>query len=449
MYRNSLSKAIYNLTSTALFEFEYLYTSSYERFPHLARKDQYEYQNKKLSEMLGEARKRPFYSERLSPQVFSESVFIANDEYTEHYQNLGFVKKEDLINAGASLSVNRLFDQTKTTGGSTGEPVVLTKNPGALARERAATWRGYHWAGIEKGDRQLRFWGVPHTDSARKTAVLKDFVANRVRISAFELTEERFAEYHTTLMSDNPDYIYGYVSAIEEFAGYISRKELPVPDSLKAIVTTSEILSDGARQKIEKAFAVKVYNEYGCGEVGSIAHECSEGKLHLSSDNLMVGVLINDKVELYGTGELVVTDLYNTSTPLIKYRTGDFATISRETCSCGNQMPYISNLHGRAYDHLVTPSGVKIHPESIIYVFEKIQEETKSFQQFQVVQETTTDLSVYIRPAEHFSESIEAEIIDGIKSNVCAEFEVNINYVEKIEREGSGKLRLVKSQVRA
>lgn len=370
---------------------------------------------------------------------------IENINSLRDLANIPTISKEDLINSLDSISEsrNRLFSSSKTTGGSTGQPVKLYKNPLALARERCATTRAYEWAGIKIGDPQLRFWGVPHSQSAAQKSALADLIANRKRISAFDLTEDSFLKYYNLALEFSPRYIYGYVSVIEQFANYISENSLETLPSVTAVITTSEILSDGAREKIEKAFGVKVYNEYGCGEVGSIAHECPEGNMHLMADNLYVEI---DK-DASGAGEIIVTDLYNTATPLIRYRLGDYGTMSGEICKCGRTLPVIESIHGRAYDILEMPSGKKVHPEAIIYVFEDIQSKSNAFKQFQVIQESIREIIINIIPNVNWSDHVESEMINSLKRDIDTDINFSINLVESIERENSGKMRLVKSRV--
>ena len=375
----------------------------------------------------------------------NSAVDINSIETLEDIKTLPTISKEDLIYNLEYISSggHHLFTSSKTTGGSTGQPVKLYKNSLALARERCATARSYEWAGVKLGDSQLRFWGVPHSKSAMNKAAIADLVANRKRISAFDLTEESFLNYYNLALKFSPKYIYGYASVIEQFANYIKSSGLTTIPSLVAVITTSEILSNGARENIEKAFKVKVFNEYGCGEVGSVAHECGDGNMHVIADNILVEIDAGDA----GSGEIVVTDLYNTATPLIRYRLGDYATFSENKCSCGRSLPVIDSIHGRAYDILQMPSGKKVHPEAIIYVFEDIQSKTNAFKQFQVIQISRTEIKVNIIPGDRWCSDVQLELVDALKRDLDNDIFYEINLVNSIEREKSGKMRLVKSNI--
>jgi len=379
-----------------------------------------------------------FHQERLADLVDNiDSTNSAKDVL----RHLPFLHKTDLITHRQDLRTSKRFWlSSKTTGGSTGEPVQLLKNPSALARERAATWRSYEWAGIRIGDRQARFWGIPHSNRGRAVAKVTDFLCNRSRISAFDLSEESLARYYRQLTIKPARYLYGYVSAIETLADFVVANDFPPLPKLHCVITTSEVLTEKKREAISAAFGVKVYNEYGCGEVGSIAHECEYGSMHVMADNLIVEIDGRD-----GTGEIVVTDLFNSATPMIRYRLGDFATWSAELCECGRRLPVLQGIHGRAYDLVRTASGRKIHPEAIMYVFEDIQTKSSAFRQFQVIQTTTDSFSVNIVPSPNWSNEIQSELTNALQALLGSDVQLEFDLRELIPREPSGKMRVVKS----
>ena len=172
-------------------------------------------------------------------------------------------------------------------------------------------------------------------------------------------------EYYKKLVKIRPVYIYGYVSMIKEFASFIQENLYPPIPGLKCVITTSEILDQTSRDLIETVFDVKVYNEYGCGEVGSIAHECEHGNMHIMASNLILEIDNSGQSNEYD-GEIIVTDLHNYSMPLIRYRSGDYAEFSDSGCKCGRGLPIIKKIHGRAYDVVVDPSNHKHHPEILM-----------------------------------------------------------------------------------
>jgi phenylacetate-CoA ligase len=332
----------------------------------------------------------------------------------------------------------------KTTGGSTGEPVTIWKTSEAMGRELAATWRGYSWAGINIGDRQARFWGVPSGHKDKQRARLTDFICNRKRCSAFSFDENNLNKYTKILTKFNPTYFYGYVSMLTEYAEYFKRKNIKFPINLKCVISTSEVLTQSHRKCMEEVFNTRVFNEYGSGELGSVAHECEKGSMHIMAENMIVEVLDGERVCNPGeTGELVITELNNRAMPLIRYRTGDFASLSNEQCSCGKTLPIIENIAGRAYDMIQNKKGHLFHGEFFMYIFEEAKRKDLGIGAFQVIQMDLNRLKIKIKPSLGYGKKTKDLIRNRIKGSFDPEIKIEFVEVESISREASGKMRLI------
>ena len=404
-------------------EFIFLFNNFYRIFQHQPKATQDKYRLEKLNQLLLIAKNESEYYKKSLQNI--KLPLSSLDEINQ----LPFLTKQNLIGDKEELKTWRAFySSSKTTGGSTGEPVTLLKNPEALARERAATWRAYSWAGIDVGDRQARFWGVPHSSFGAFKSKAIDFISNRKRVSAFNLTDSSMLDYYNQLQKFQPIYLYGYVSVIRALSAFLASQNLSPIASIKSIITTSEILTDGARSEIEAYWKLPIFNEYGCGEVGSIAHECLEGNMHLMSDNLLIECVDENGLPSQ-TGEIVVTDFYNFSTPIIRYRIGDFATLTKKTCSCGVTLPIISNIHGRAYDLIKTSSGKSIHPEALIYIFEDLQIKQSGFSQFQILQESLQRLTINIIRTSSWSNELANLIQQTVHQQISSDLLCSFNYV--------------------
>lgn len=357
--------------------------------------------------------------------------------------------KQMLQQFGSSVRTSRAGRYTtKTTGGSTGQAVTIWKDRNAWCQELAATWRGYHWAGIGMGDKQARFWGTPLSGRHRWRALAIDTVCRRRRFSAFDYDDETIDRYLARLRRFRPRYLYGYVSMIREMASHIVRNGLDLGLDLACVITTSEVLSDQARTEIEQAFRTRVYNEYGCGEIGTIAHECEDGSLHLSDENMIVEILDGDRPCPPGeTGEIVITELNNRAMPLIRYRMGDFGYIQADGCACGRTLRVLGGVHGRAYDSIVNREGRRFHGEFVMYVFEEIKAATGGIRQFQVTQDDYDSFSISIVPDDGYGAHIEDAITARVREFFDRDARISFQIVESIDRERSGKLRLIRGFV--
>lgn len=395
----------------------------------------------KLKQLLQYAKASvPFYERTLGK--ISDDIIRS----VEDLQGLPFLTKSDLKSNQKDLLARERFHflTRKTTGGSTGEPVTIPKTRNAMAWELAAAWRGYSWAGIDIGDRQGRFWGVPFEAKGQARARVIDFIANRKRCSAFAFTEQDLHDYTIMLQKFRPTYFYGYVSMIEEYAKYFLRAGVAPPFDLKCIITTSEVLTASKRQLIANTFSTRVFNEYGSGELGSVAHECEHGMLHVSAENMVVEVMDGNRPCNFGeVGELVITELNNLAAPLIRYRTGDFASLSGSQCKCRRTLPIIENLFGRAYDTIRNQEGRLFHGEFMMYIFEDSQRRNLGILAFQVIQADFLAFRIKVVPDKQYGKASEEFISRRIREYFDPRAVVTFELVSKIERAPSGKMRLI------
>lgn len=333
----------------------------------------------------------------------------------------------------------------KTTAGSTGEPFSLWKSSTALEKELAATWRGYSWAGIEQGDRQGRFWGVPLDKKGLLKSKAIDFLTHRRRISAFSFNDEILRQCTRELVKFRPDYLYGYVSMLVEYARFVSSHLDSPPFQLKGIVTTSEVLTSSDRWVLESTFGTKVFDEYGSAEFGAIAHECEAGSKHIAAENLIVEVLEGNRIcSKDEPGELVITELSNRAMPLIRYRTGDLGTISSHPCSCGRRLPVIGSIQGRAWDMMKRKDGQLFHPAFFLYIFEEARDRNLGIEHYKVHQLAVDKFLIKIIPGRGYRKTTsEAFIRHEVKRKFDPDATIEFEIVHDIPREKSGKLRQV------
>ncbi|GAB4334210.1 MAG: AMP-binding protein [Calditrichia bacterium] len=413
-----------------------------EAFQWWPEDDQKSWQNKKLKNLLKVAREQvPFYQERYQALGAALSDFSIED-----ITRLPFVTKADLKARHGDL-INPHFKgrvTVKTTGGSTGQAVTVHKNRSATAWEQAANWRGFRWAGLDLGAKQARFWGVPFSQKDRLRTKLIDWAAHRLRLSAFSFSEADLERYLEELNRFKPDYFYGYVSMLNQFAEFLERRNLRLNFSPKAVITTSEVLTAVHRERFERVFRTRVFVEYGCGEIGTIAHECEEGSLHVNADNVILEILNEDRHCRQGElGEIVVTELNNVAMPLIRYRMGDFASFAKENCPCGRTLPVIENIAGRAYDLVYNREGKLFHGEFFMYIFEQVKQKNLGVNAFQVIQEDTEHFTIKIQPGPNYGPETEKLITRLIHEGYGDYAQIRFQMVEKIEREKSGKMRLI------
>jgi phenylacetate-CoA ligase len=396
-------------------------------------------QETKLNQLVDFAAEHvPYYRERIDRSRHPKRLSLAD------LRHFPLLTKDDLRQHRSAL-VPTGFRRTsvKTTGGSTGQAVTISKSRVSTAYELAAMWRGWGWAGVHLGDRQARFWGVPLSTKARWRASLVDFVSHRKRFTAFGMVEQSMAEISGILKRFQPDYVYGYVSILHEYANYLvqtgSRQFRP-----KAVIATSEVLTPAHRDIIARGFGCPVFEEYGCGELGNIAHQCDRHSLHLSSENLIIEVLTDGSLAGPAqVGEIIATELNNHAMPLIRYQLRDFGALSPAQCECGRTLPVLASVFGRAYDLVYNREGRLFHGEFFMYIFEEAKQLGLGIDAFQVIQQDTDHFLIRVRPGNGYGAPSEQFVTRRIQDGYGDYAQVQFQQVPAIEREASGKLRLI------
>lgn len=160
------------------------------------------------------------------------------------------------------------------------------------------------------------------------------------------------------LTAFDPDYLLVYPSNL---AGLLDAG-LHLPN-LKQIKTLGETLSSETRLRAQTQLGCEVFDNYSSQELGNIALQCPNTKLyHLMTENLIVEILDTDNHPCREgeIGRVVITDLYNLATPLIRYDIGDYAEVG-STCSCGRTLPTLKCILGRTRN-MLTINGEKSWP---------------------------------------------------------------------------------------
>lgn len=123
-------------------------------------------------------------------------------------------------------------------------------------------------------------------------------------------------------------------------------------DQIKTMLLCSDYAPDVLRRRIEKNCGCETFLHYGATESGlggGVECSCHCGT-HIRESELLIeiidpatGTQLPDGEE----GEVVLTTLGREAMPLIRYRTGDIASLDRSQCLCGGITARLCNIYGR------------------------------------------------------------------------------------------------------
>ena len=141
--------------------------------------------------------------------------------------------------------------------------------------------------------------------------------------------------------------------------------------SLNAGIFGAEPWTEEMRVRLEELLGIRALDIYGLSEVigPGVASECivAADGLHVNEDQFYVETLdpiTGDPVPDGAPGELTFTTMTKEALPLLRYQTGDIASLRRGTCVCGRTLVKMSKVTGRKDDMLVV-RGVNVYPSEI------------------------------------------------------------------------------------
>ncbi len=368
----------------------------------------------------------------MSPQDLARLPFLTKDDIR---RNL-----EDLKARGAKLSV---FN----TGGSTGEPLQFFIGKGRVSHDVAAKWRATRWWGVDIGDPEIVVWGSPIELTAQdRVRELRDRVLRTELLPAFEMSEKRLDEFLDRILAMKPKMLFGYPSALSLIAGHAASRGRDMRDAgVKVAFVTAEQLFDHQKQAISKVFGCAVANGYGGRDLGFVAHECRDGGLHVTAEDVLLEIVDEaGRVLPKGEkGEIVVTHLASDGFPFVRYRSGDVGALSEWLCPCGRGLPILEAVHGRTTDFIVAEDGTVMHALAVIYAVRDVP----GVKNFKVIQEDLTHTRVFLIPENGFSQELEDKIRLRLHERLGNGVRISMERVEEIPRSASGKHRYVESRV--
>ena len=171
-------------------------------------------------------------------------------------------------------------------------------------------------------------------------------------------------DLNTTILCCTPSYAAFLGETMREMG--LSPEEIP----LKAGIFGAEAWSEEMRQDIQKTLGIKAYDIYGLTELSGpgVSFECSAQQgMHVNEDHFIAEIIDPDTEEVLpegSIGELVFTAVDKEAFPMIRYRTHDVCSLTREKCSCGRTHVRMTRLMGRTDDMLII-RGVNVFPSQI------------------------------------------------------------------------------------
>jgi phenylacetate-CoA ligase len=354
----------------------------------------------------------PFYTKKLSTAGDLSSL----SSLAEFSAKASFTTKQEIVAdqlAHPPYGTNLTFPLARytrchATSGTTGTPLRWLDTPESWESMVQSWMEVFHAAGTTSADRVLfafsfgpfiGFWLA--FEAAQRLGCLCLPGGGLSSVARLRM----ILDHSVTVLCCTPTYALrlAEVAATERIdLGGARLKTLLVAGepggSIPATRTRLELLWPGAR----------VFDHHGMTEVGPVTHECPArpGVLHVIESAYYAEVIdpaTGQPAPPGQTGELVLTTLTRTASPLLRYGTGDLVTTFHTSsplpppCPCGRStLALEGGILGRTDDMLVV-RGVNIYPSAI----EEIIRQCGGIAEYQVhlsTAATLPDLRLTVEP---------------------------------------------------
>ena len=281
---------------------------------------------------------------------------------------------EDLLSRSADT---RGLSSVCSSGTTTGRPLRVFVDNACYNHQYANLLYGYYLTGWRLGTPMITVRNFSHGDyrgaysggefSREPFELVRSLVYRFVHRKqllppmqgGMAPREEHFKHVLSRIRTCSPYLLEGNGYFWYQLSKYLLERGERLP-SVKALEIDEVCLSSAQKALISECFACPVYDCYGSHELGVVAHGCPAGQgNHILSLSHYVEIINEESGREAApdeTGSVIITDITNHVTPLIRYETGDLACRLAHPCSCGSSYPLMSSIAGRKMNS-VTAAG--------------------------------------------------------------------------------------------
>lgn len=402
----------------------------------------------RLRRILTHARETTPYYQRTLPEAV-ERIDALSD-----LRRAPFITKNDLFENRELMRSTRPKGQifSGSTSGSTGIASKFYFDSEHSTWVEVIRWRGRSWWGLSRGDSQLVLWSRPVEGSqwVELTTWAKYRLRNCIQFDTFkDFDDAKLEKVYRAIIRERPRIIYSYGSSLGKLADYFDRKgyELRGAQRPKMVEFTADHMFESEQQIGARVFGTRVCPAYGSSEVGGVSQMCREGRLHISTDHVVVETVREDG-ELVAPGEtaqLVLTTLNNFGAPLIRFKVGDLGAIFDEPCRCGLPFPTMKLVSGKAADLITTSEKEAVSAHLLDYInLHLMKHGIRGVKQFLVEQTAKDAFRLTMVKDQPFDERAPEIFAAKMREYLGERIAITTTYVGEIPLQTTGKRRYFK-----
>lgn len=358
----------------------------------------------------------------------------------EDIRKIPILTKDELReNIDSIVTVDKSKAVLAKTGGTTGASlkVYYSKEDNQRRFANVNAFR-YHY-GYSNKSRVAWFSGKSLLKSSTNTTVFwrTDYLLNIRYYSTFHINDRSCPYYLNNILKYKPSFFVGFPSCMYELALYGLNNNIKRPDFIKAIFPNAETITDEIRKTIEKYFGAKVYDQYGSAE--GAPHIFQYDDIYKFDPREGFLEVLDENNQPAKVGRMIVTSYHTKGTPLVRYDVGDIVELEEKFDY--KSLPQIKKIIGRKMNFIISRETGKINAGNISNVTKNVN----GIAAFQIIQTSEDEVNIKLKKSKGYTIKDEKLFLINIRERIGEAMKINMEYVDDIPRDKSGKFNIIKN----
>ena len=294
---------------------------------------------------------------------------------------LPFTDKDDLASHGDDFLCVEPLEVVDLclTSGTTGQPLALPQTARDLERLGFNEELSFRGAGIDAADRVLIAAAM---DRCFMAGLAYFFGLTRIGALTIRGGSSSIPALAELVRRHGPTAIVGVPTLLLRLAEQLQADGLdPAALGVGRLICIGEpvrradlSLSD-LGMRLHGIWAAEIYGTYASTEMATAFTDCPAGRGGHLAPELIVVEIVDDLGRVLPPGEpgeVVATPLLVEGLPLLRFRTGDIATVQADPCSCGRNSWRLGPVLGRRAQ-MLKYRGTTLFPPAIFGVLEELE----------------------------------------------------------------------------
>ena len=323
-----------------------------------------------------------------------------------------------------------------TTSGSSGIPVKFYYNNRELWLKNYGVIRSYLKMGMKFTDTTV---ALRDPIDIRKKGIYE-----KVGILAYDYYNiyESITKIYAAICNkyDKIDVLKGMPSDLMNLAYHIRNGKRKFP-KVKLLISDCEVLDDFSRKYISETFHREILDYYASVENGCIAFQLPRSKKYFINEDQ---ILLENRTPSSNLGDAVITNLRNTTFPIIRYQIGDMIDFGDGKSDLDSvKLRTINKIYGKYLDFIILPDKTIVSP----HIPKQELTHLSGIKKFQIIQRDFSKIVIKIEKDIDYQEDTEKEILKRLDRVFHHQIVCSIEYDQQLSIKTTNKFKCIQSDI--